>query len=186
VGNGGYAIPIGPKTAPVKAAFYEDFICPYCGQFESASRAALQKDIDQGKLQIQYHPLAFLDRSSSTKYSTRAANAFAVVYDAAGAKVAKTFHDLLFEHQPPEGSAGLPDSQLVDYAVQAGAKRSAVADGIKNGRFDTWVAKGTDRASRDNITGTPTVRINGQNLQFTTADQLLAQIQQAVAAGNKK
>ena len=186
VGTGGYGIPVGSKSAPVTAVVYEDFICPYCGAFEASGRATLQKDIDQGKLRIQYHALNFLDRNSTTKYSTRAANAFAVVYDASGSKVAKKFHDLLFENQPQEGSAGLTDSQLVDLAVQAGATRSAVEDGIKNGKFDNWVVKGTDAASKAHVTGTPTVRVNGKDLPVNSAQDLVAQVQKVVDAGGKQ
>jgi len=145
-----------------------------------------QKDIDEGKLQLQYHPLAFLDRNSSTKYSTRAANALYVVLDASGPKVAKKFHDLLFANQPEEGSAGLTDSQLVDFAVQAGASKSEVESGIKNGEFESWVAKGTDQASKDHVTGTPTVRIDGKDVPFTSAQSMAQQIQQMVDAASKK
>jgi protein-disulfide isomerase len=183
---GRYGVPAGPGSAPVKAVIYEDFICPYCGAFEAASRDTLQKDIDQGKLQIQYHVLNFLDRSSSTKYSTRAANALGVVLDSAGPEVAKKFHDLLFENQPQEGSAGLSDSQLVAYAVQAGAKRSEVENAIKNGKFDTWVVKGTDQASKAHVTGTPTVRIDGRDLPVNSPQDLVAQIQKVVDAGGKQ
>jgi protein-disulfide isomerase len=183
---GRYGVPAGSSSAPVKAVIYEDFICPYCGAFESAGRATLQKDIDQGKLQIQYHVLNFLDRSSSTKYSTRAANALGVVLDSSGPKVAKKFHDLLFENQPQEGSAGLTDSQLVDYAVQAGAKRSEVESPIKDGKFDDWVVKGTDAASKAHVTGTPTVRINGKTLPVNSAQDLVVQIQKVVDAGGKQ
>ena len=91
----------------MKVAVYEDFMCPFCGQFEAASRDALEKQVEAGKVQIQYHVLNFLDDSSTTKYSTRAANALAVVLDTSGPEVAKKFHDLLFENQPAEGSAGL-------------------------------------------------------------------------------
>jgi protein-disulfide isomerase len=32
-----YAVPAGPASAPVKVAVYEDFMCPFCGQFERAA-----------------------------------------------------------------------------------------------------------------------------------------------------
>src|SRR5687768_14314074 len=32
-----YALPLGPSSAPVKVQVYEDFMCPFCGQYESAS-----------------------------------------------------------------------------------------------------------------------------------------------------
>ena len=178
-----YAVPAGPASAPVKVTIYEDFMCPFCGQFEAQSRAALEKDIQAGRVQIRYHVLNFLDRSSTTEYSTRAANALAVVLDTSGPTVAKKFHDLLFEHQPQEGSAGLSDAQLTDYAVQAGATKSAVQGGIKDRSFESWVHNGTDQASKDGVNATPTVLINGQKATSTTTAGLVAEVEKAVAAG---
>jgi protein-disulfide isomerase len=180
---GRFAVPAGPPSAPVKVSVYEDFICPFCGQFEAASRTALQKDIEQGKVQFQYHVLSFLDRSSSTKYSTRSANALAVVLDKAGPAVAKQFHDLLFENQPEENSAGLSDSRLVELAVQAGANRSAIKKGIDNLEFEQWVKNVTDQASRSGVNATPTVRINGKNVQATTTAELVSKVEDAISAG---
>lgn len=180
----GYAIPAGPATAPVKVAVYEDFLCPYCGDFESATRTALQDAVDSGKVQVQYHVLSFLDDQTSTQYSSRAANALAVVLDTSGPKVAKSFHDLLFENQPAEGSAGLSDSRLTALAVQAGARESAVAAGIKDGTFAQWVKNVNDRASKDGVNSTPTVKIDGKKVEFKTIDELVAAVEKAVAAGS--
>jgi protein-disulfide isomerase len=178
----GYAVPAGPSSAPVKVTIYEDFLCPYCGQFESASRTVLEKQIEAGKVQVRYHVLTFLDPSTSTDYSSRAANALAVVLDTAGPTVAKKFHDLLFENQPQEGSAGLSDSRLLDYAVQAGAPKSAVQQGIKDRAFEQWVKNVGDQASKDGVNSTPTVMINGKKIDGTI-DQLVAEVEKAVAAG---
>jgi protein-disulfide isomerase len=179
----GYAVPSGPASAPVKVVVYEDFICPFCGQFEAASRTAFQKDVDQGKVQFQYHVLNFLDRNTTTDYSTRAANALAVVLDTSGPTTAKKFHDLLFESQPAEGGAGLSDGKLVDLAVQAGAKRSSVESGIKDRTFEQWVTNVTDKASKDGVTGTPTVSIDGKTLTYKTTGELVTLIEKAIAAG---
>jgi protein-disulfide isomerase len=180
---GTYGVPAGPSSAPVKVTVYEDFMCPFCGQLEAASRTTFQDDIDAGKVQFQYHALSFLDRSSTTDYSTRSSNAFAVVLDTAGPKVAKKFHDLLFENQPQEGSAGLSNSQLIDYAVQAGAKESDVRAGVRDETYKGWVGKVTDQASKDGVTATPTVLVNGKKLAAQGSDALVAAIQAAVDKG---
>lgn len=179
-----YAVPAGAASAPVKLAVYEDFMCPFCGQFEAASRATLQKQVGAGTVQIQYHVLNFLDANSTTDYSTRSANALAVVLNTSGPAVAKKFHDLLFENQPTEGSAGISDARLVDYAVQAGAPRSAVASGIKARTFEQWVKNGTDQASKDGVNGTPTVKVNGATVTYTTIDELVGKVEKAVAAAS--
>jgi len=177
----GHSLPVGASSAKTTVTIYEDFMCPYCGQLESATRSKLQSGIDAGHVRVRYHVLNFLDRSSSTQYSLRSANAMAVVFDTSGSKVAKKFHDLLYENQPQEGSAGLSDGQLVDYAVQAGASRSAVAKGISARTYQQWVKNGTAQASKDGVTGTPTVQIDGQQVQGSLA-QIAQRIDQAVAA----
>ena len=178
-----YAVPAGPASAPVKVAVYEDFMCPFCRQFEQASRTALGKDIAEGKVQVRYHVLNFLDDRSTTKYSTRAANAYAAVLDDSGPKVAKRFHDLLFENQPEEGSAGISDSRLLQYAVQAGADRGAVSSAMRDRTFEQWVDNGTEQASKDGVTGTPTVKVNGKTVKYQTIDELAAKVESVVAAG---
>ncbi len=183
-GAAGYAVPAGPASAPVKVTVYEDFLCPFCGQLEAATRSTLQAAIDDGRVRVEYHVLNFLDRSSTSEYSQRAANALAVVLDTSGPKPAKKLHDLLFENQPAEGSAGLSDAQLIDYAVEAGAKRSAVSGGIANRSFAQWVKNGTARASKDDVTATPTVEIDGKRVESSSIAGLARQVEQAVAAGS--
>ncbi len=181
-GAGRYFVPAGSASAPTTVTIYEDFLCPYCGQLEAATRSKLQAGIDAGHVQVRYHVLDFLGRSSTTEYSLRAANALAVVLDASGPKVAKKFHDLLYEHQPAEGSAGLSDGELLDFAVQAGATRSAVSSGISNQAYKTWVERGTDQASKDGVNATPTVKIDGKAVEGSIGE-IAAEIDQAAAGG---
>jgi protein-disulfide isomerase len=176
-----YAVPAGPATAPVTVSVYEDFLCPFCGDFEDASRGTLQRAVDAGDVQVRYHVLNFLDDSSTSDYSTRSANALAVVLDTSGPVVAKKFHDLLFEHQPEEGTAGISDGRLLDYAVEAGAERAAVAPGIGDRTFQDWVDQGNDRARDDGVRSTPTVRVDGRTLSYRTIDQLVTAVEKAVA-----
>src|SRR5690242_10479499 len=50
----GYTLPVGKASAPVKVTLYEDFICPFCGEFEAATRTKLQSAADSGKVRLQY------------------------------------------------------------------------------------------------------------------------------------
>ena len=183
-GAAGYTVPVGKASAPVTVTLYEDFICPFCGEFEAATRSKVQSAVDAGKVKLRYHVLNFLPRSTTTDYSLRAANAEAVVLNAAGPTAAKKFHDLLYENQPQEGSAGLTDDQLVDYAVQAGASRSKASDGISNRTFEQWVKNGTNQASKSGVTATPTVKVNGKELSGPSVNELAQQLEQAIASGS--
>ncbi|MGZ4460034.1 MAG: DsbA family protein [Mycobacteriaceae bacterium] len=180
--SGGYGVPVGNASAPAHVSVYEDPMCPYCGAFEAASRSWVQKDIDAGKLQMDYHMVAFLDRSSTTQYSSRAVNAMAAVLNSSGPTVFKKFHDLLYANQPQEGSAGLSDAKLLSLAVQAGANKSAVSDAISNNSYKQWVTNATDAMSKHGVTGTPTVFVNGKKFNYTSVQSLSSELQQAVAA----
>lgn len=161
--TGRYSVTIGKPSAPTTIKLYEDLQCPVCRAFEAATGAQVRAAIAAGKVKVDYHMVAFLDRSSTTHYSSRALNAAMVVLDTAGPAAFEKFHTLLYDNQPPEGSAGLTDGQLIDYAVQAGADRSEVSKPIKDNRYHQWVLNATNQMSLDHVNGTPTVFINGKN-----------------------
>ena len=158
----GYAVVVGDADAPVTMKFYEDPQCPICQQFESAVGPKVEQAIADGKLKVAYHVVSFLDRASANDYSSRAANALYVVADAAGPEVFAKFHQLLYENQPPENSAGPDDNQLIEWAVQAGADESDVRVGIKDKVYEQFVTNATDQMSKDGVNGTPGVFVDGQ------------------------
>src|SRR5205807_9807371 len=104
----------------------------------------------------------------STNYSARALMAAASVEDASPSAF-QTFHDLLYTNQPAEGSAGLPDSRLEDLAAQAGADRAAVASDLSSQKFKAWTVQATDAFTKK-YTGTPTVLVDGKDLQQQALD----------------
>jgi protein-disulfide isomerase len=150
------------STTPVRVVFYEDFQCPVCKAWESDVGSYVDQQVKAGALSVEYRPIAILDRASTTHYSTRAANAAACVFDDAGVAAFHTFHGLLYQDQPPEGSSGLPDSELATLAEKAGA--TDVTSCISGGHYEDWVANATDQASQDNVSGTPTILVDGQVL----------------------
>jgi protein-disulfide isomerase len=155
------AILIGKPDAKVTVTVFLDFMCPYCGEFDRANGNALSAAIEAGTAKVELHPMAFLDDSSSgTKYSTRAANAFATVANNNSA-TALAFSQVLFANQPAEGSAGLSDARLAELAAQVGAPAEVVASFAKQ-TYQPWVAKITQQAFDSGIKGTPTVKVNGQ------------------------
>src|SRR5262245_29209151 len=116
----------GQDSAPVSVVVYEDFQCPVCKAFEENVGSMLTDEIDQGTVQLEYRPIAFLDHASTTNYSSRALATAACALDQGGPEVFNSLHDLLFTHQPEEGSAGLTDGELADLAAQAGADKAKV------------------------------------------------------------
>jgi protein-disulfide isomerase len=177
--SGGHVIVVGSASAPVTVDLYEDFQCPNCKAFEDTTGSTLAKLVAAGTVQAHYHPMAFLDTTANGKYSTRALNAAAVVLATAGPDAFQKFHDLLYAHQPPETGSGLKYTQLIAYADQAGATGATVTSDIKNLTYGDWVKNVTDQASKDGVTGTPTVFVKGNALSDLSPAGLTAAVSAA-------
>ncbi|UQU63762.1 DsbA family protein [Couchioplanes caeruleus] len=160
-------------SGPVIIDIYEDFMCPACHQFETGAGPTLTQLVDAGKVTVRYHPIAILDRFSSTEYSTRSAGAAAAA--AQGGKFLE-YHDVLYANQPPENSAGLDDAKLIELGKSVGLTDQAFADAIKNKTYTAWAAKVTDTASARGVTGTPTVMVAGKKLDNPTPEALSAAV----------
>jgi protein-disulfide isomerase len=176
--DNGTVISVGTSTAPVTVDLYEDLQCPNCKAFEDTNAATLASLVAAGTVQAHYHPMAFLDNSTNNRYSTRALNAAAAVLNAAGPTAYQKFHDLLYANQPPETGTGLTDAQLISYAAQAGASGPTVQQQINDLTYGDWVKNETDQASKDGVTATPTVLVDGKKV----ADISNAGFTQAITA----
>jgi protein-disulfide isomerase len=176
----GYTVTIGDPSAPKTITVYEDLQCPVCKAYEATTGQAVATAVAAGKVKVDYRMVAFLDDVSTTEYSSRALNALMVVLDTTGVDAFTKYHQLLYDNQPAEGSAGLSDDQLVQYAVQAGAKESVVRGPIEDGKFDQWVVNATDQMSKDGVRGTPTVLIDGKSAG-STPDESAQAVLAAVA-----
>ncbi|GAA3337529.1 hypothetical protein GCM10020358_14120 [Amorphoplanes nipponensis] len=162
----------------MKIDVYEDFICPACGRFESGATATIDQLVAANKVTVQYHPIAILDRASSTEYSTRSAAASAAA--AQGGKFAE-YHKVLFANQPEEGSAGLDDAKLIELGKSVGLTDAAFADAIHKGTYKAWATKVTDTAAARGVNSTPTVLVAGKALPSPTAEALTAAVASAGA-----
>ncbi len=169
-------VTVGRAGARVTLTLYEDLQCPACRQFEQEAGATIADWVDAGLVKVNYQVVAFLDRASTTRYSSRAANA---LYCSADAGVFVRYHGLLFANQPPEGSAGLTDDQLLQLGRQAGATSDEFAECLREERYAGFVSRITERASRDNILSTPTVLVNDDPVQPPTLAALRAAVNEA-------
>jgi protein-disulfide isomerase len=164
-------------TTPLLEVF-EDFQCPICKEFETSAGDTLNQLVADNKIKLVYHPVAFLDRASTTQYSTRSAASAACAADAG--KLAPYIAEL-YREQRPEGSAGLSNDELVAAATKAGITDPAFATCLKDGKYTDWVSHVTDQAVERGVTGTPTVYVNGKQVQASAQA-----VQAAVTAASAK
>lgn len=166
-----FGVLVGADSAATKITIYEDMQCPICAQFEDATGDQIEQAIEAGDVQVEYRLVSFLDRASGNDYSSRAMNAALVVLETSGPEAFKKFHDELFADQPAEGTDGPEDDELIDLAVEAGAEESAVRGPIEDKTYDQWIKNATDAMSKNDVTGTPTVFINGERVGGTSIQE---------------
>ncbi len=179
--GGRYAVPWGEASAPVEVVVYEDFLCPFCAAFEASSKSVLQPYVADGDVQVQYRVLSFL--SGLGPYSEMAANAHAVVLASQGQDAAKEFHDALYANQPGESGPFPTADDLVERAVAAGVPEDVAQQGIDEETYSTWVANGTEAAQKEGVEGTPTVVVDGEQIEPSSEQDLVAQLTAKIEAG---
>lgn len=157
------AIRIGRPDAKVTVRVVEDLQCPACQGFEQANHQAIEDAVASGSTAIEYNIVAFLDRASTTNYSSRAANAAYCVAGSDPSKFQKWLASM-FEQQPPEGTAGLPNSKLKEIAKAAGYTDSSIEDCITDRKFNDYIQKVSDAVSKSGVQSTPTIYVNGQQV----------------------
>lgn len=168
-------VPVGSPSAKATIDIYQDFQCPACKQFEDLSGQTIDQLVAAGQAKVVYHPVAILDRYSPDKYSSRSSAASGC---AAADGVFPQYLKLLYANQPEENTPGLTSDKLIALGQQAGAG-PGFADCVTSDRYAGWTKSLTDQASKDGLAATPTVKVNGQQVQNPTPDAVRAAVQAA-------
>lgn len=164
---------VGKSDAPVTVDIYLDYQCPACKQMEERIGSTVDTMVTEGKIKVNYHPVAYLNRfSSGTEYSTRSSIGAAC---AADDDVFAKYTAALFANQPDEGGTGLTDEKLAELAKGAGAS-DAFGSCLSDKKYADWTSSVTDGASKAGYNTTPTVLVGDQKFdgsvtveQFTAA-----------------
>ncbi len=164
--------PVGTATKPV-VDIWEDFQCPVCGAFESANRTQLEALATAGKAKLVYHTWNFLDRNNANNAAdTRESSSRAAIAAGCAQDQGKflAMHDQIFENQPASEATGWTDTQLEQFAKDAGVTdldtfKTCLSDRTYTG-FLTQVNSQADQLQ---VTGTPTFFVNGTMVDLTGA-----------------
>jgi protein-disulfide isomerase len=168
----------GSHDPKAVVTFYEDFLCPACGNFERGFGPTVSKLIDDGAIAADYYMVGLLSRAQNQDYSSRAGNAAYCVADES-IDAFRRFHTALYtkEIQPSETGTSFPDNaKLIELAREAGVV-GKVPECVKAGKYLPMV---DGLATSQGIHATPTVRINGQDYQWSTPDAFVAKIKEIV------
>ncbi|HWS92013.1 MAG TPA: DsbA family protein [Mycobacterium sp.] len=168
----------GTSNPKAVVSFYEDFLCPACGNFERTFGPTVSKLIDIGAIAADYSMVSILDNPRNQNYSSRAGAAALCVADASK-DAFRVFHSALYSKdiQPSETGTSFPDNaRLIEIARESGVS-GTVPDCINSGKY---VSRITGAAAAAGIHGTPTVKINGQEYEWSTPDALVSKIKEIV------
>lgn len=165
MGAGIVVNPDAPATAPT-LDLYEDYQCPACAQFEAAYGDQITALVKANRVRLVLHTLSFLDDSLGNDSSHRAANASAC---AANQDAVLGFHNATFANQPAREGDGYTDTQLREFARAAGlagAAYTAWEQCYTTSPHAAYVNSVQTQSEKDSVFRTPTIRLNGTDLDL--------------------
>lgn len=155
---------------------WEDFQCPVCKQFEATNGAYMQQLISEKRAKVVYHLLSFIGPESIL-----AANAGAC---AADESKFLQFHSYLYTNQGAENSGTWSNAGLIKAGAAVGLTSSKFTDCVNKGTYSGWVTNVSNDGASKNINSTPTVFVNGK--QIDRATQYFNPVAFAAAVEGKK
>ncbi|WP_067676985.1 DsbA family protein [Nocardia miyunensis] len=176
------AVRIGDPHAKVTVRVVMDLQCPYCKMFEANNGATLESAVRDHSAAVEYSVITFLDRASTTQYSSRAGNASFCVANS-GLEHYQSWLAAMFAQQPEEGGDGLTDDRLIHIAQSAGYTESTVAQCIINRSYDTYLRAKTRAVLAGGVDSTPTVTVNGKQVTDSNALMTPGGLAPVIAAG---
>ena len=139
---------------------YEDFQCPVCARFEAINGITLEKAIEEKKAKVVYHVLSFLGTESIL-----AANASAC---AADEDKFLAFHKAFYSNQPAENAGAINATFLKALGASIGITSDKFAKCVDDGGYYDWVKNVGEAGSKANVNSTPTVFVNGKEIDRNT------------------
>ena len=156
----GYGITFNASTKP-QIDVWEDFQCPICKTFEGINNSYLNEVASSGKAKVVFHPMSFIGIESVI-----AANA-AACSNAEGKFL--QFHKALYENQSSTENTGhWNNAAMIALGKSVNLSSKTFADCVNNSKYYGWVKKVMDAAAAKNVNATPTIFVNGKELDRQT------------------
>ncbi len=150
---------------------YEDFQCPACTSVEKIFGPQVDALLADGRIEVRYHMMSFLDQMLRNDSSVRAAAGGFCAHDQG--KFA-AWHGTLFapaNHPATEGD-GWTDAQLATLAKTAGLDVAAWSTCVASGKHAQNVTDANDLSLAAGVNATPTFKLNGTKLDLQKVSNL--------------
>ena len=159
----GYGIVFNEELTGVPIVdIYEDFQCPVCAQFTQLNGPYIESLISEKKATVVYHTLSFLGPES-----VNAANAAACSADEG--KFLE-YHRLLMMNQKQENSGAWDNGFLATLGQTAGITSQKFSSCVNKGDYLGWVSNVAAAGAKANVNSTPTVFVNGKEIDRNASE----------------
>ena len=162
----------GNPEAAVVLEEFSDFQCPACGAMAPIILGLMEEYGDEIRFEYKHFPI-----ERAHPFAVQAAMAA----EAAGQQGKfYEFHDLLFENQQTWSRSATPNAQFQQYAAELELdmdlfRRHSNASLLRD-KVQAQQLEGRDRG----VTGTPTMFLNGERMQYSTYPEFLEQVVRAL------
>lgn len=164
----------GGQNASVVLTEYADFQCPACGQAFPIVKQIAEKHGDDLKVEFKHFPLINIH-----PYAMPAARAA----EAAGQQGKFwEMHDKLFENQTTWSNSSNPTPIFIAYATELGLDVDQFKAHMNASKIDDHIKESFETARSLGLSGTPSFLLNGERMSFSSYDELIEQVDAAVAA----
>lgn len=176
----GDAAALGPNTAPVTMVLFSDFQCPFCSQMaHGLMKEILPAEGDNVRLIFRNYPLSMHPWARAAAEATACARV-------QNEKYFWKLHDYLFDRQ---------HDLTIENLEPVLSAQAATLDGFDTVRFRNCIDKHESAAAVDldmalgremQVSGTPTLFVNGQRVSGYQADQIRTLIRELSAPAGEQ
>jgi protein-disulfide isomerase len=170
---------LGAETAPVKVIEYSSFDCPHCMEFHDQVMPTVIDRVRAGEVQFTYIPLYNWGSITNGQGAARAAVCVAQQGQF------WPFHDALFVWQGAYANTAFSDARLQTGISNLTIDRAQWDQCMGNGTADQILNAALRASQLQNISGTPTVVVNGTVLQNVDINTVNTAISSALASSSQ-
>ena len=172
---------LGEESAPVQIVEFGDYKCPICKNFNESFLPQIQKDfINTGKARFYFMNYSFINVDS-----IRSAKFGEAVYKELGNETFWEFHELLFNKQPNDLKYERMDiftEEFLEDALKEIVSEEEAQKVVKtfhNKESESAWDNDMKEASKLEITGTPTLFVNGKKFEGNSYEDFKEMVENA-------
>jgi len=163
-------VSFGPANAKVQIVEFSDFQCPYCSRAATVVHQIKEKYGDKVRFTFRQFPLPMHPNAKVASEAALAANSQGKFWE---------FHDKLFQNQNKLDRAGLEEQ-----AKQAGLNMAAFKKSLDDHKFEGAVDADVKLGEQAQVSGTPSMFINGARVANPTSFEAVAQMIESALKGS--